>query len=215
MDYAPPGCQFQFTPGQVDRMIQALESPRQSLLISQGCEIPCQEPITLNIIWPTGPLLFGNQYLIKNSTQGAVSYIWSWYNGPSSSVDLNFPSDNIGVFEICITATGSSTGCHKTECHLIDVVCSLVEPIFQMSSVKINLGETLQLNQTSITEPGYTYTWFINGVQISNGSSIAFNPSQEGNIHISVWDLVPQDVRQIIGSLHEIVYISIGIQEHP
>ncbi|HZV70150.1 MAG TPA: M43 family zinc metalloprotease [Saprospiraceae bacterium] len=181
MDYAPPGCQFQFTPGQVARMTEALEGPRKSLLMSKGCEVPCQEPITLNLTWPVEPILFGNQFLIQNSSQGAVSYLWSWYNGPSVSVNLNFPADSIGSFEICITATGGNAECQKTECHQINVVCSLTDPTFQLSSTQIYLGETLQINQTSIPEPGFSYTWFINGIPSGNNSSVLFTPTEGGS----------------------------------
>lgn len=185
MDYAPPKCIAIFTEGQATRMLDAINGPRKSLLESKGCQAPCPDPISFSVDWPVDQILYGYPINIPNNTIGAVSFIWTWYGGTVTTKDFTFTPDSVGAFEICLEAIGASPECTVTLCHTIQVVCSQVSPLFNLSDVQLENGDPLLMTQTSLVENGYQYHWYINGVSVGSGSPFQFTPQSDGSS--TVW----------------------------
>ncbi|HZV70250.1 MAG TPA: M43 family zinc metalloprotease [Saprospiraceae bacterium] len=181
MDYAPPGCIAMFTEGQAERMRNAISGPRNSLLRSNGCSIPCPDPVILNIQWPSSPFVFGESIEILNLPQTGVTYSWIWYGGTALSQNLNMAADSIGTFVVCVEATGPAHECFAKECDTIIVSCSYGIPEISLSDYQINLGEEIILTHTSTPVPGYTYTWYINGIPSGVGTSTPYTPTLPGS----------------------------------
>jgi len=206
MDYAPPACISVFTAGQAERMIQTLEGPRSSLMNSKGCELPCQTPITLQIEWPSSPVIFGSPVTITQNSLGASSYKWSWYDGESSNQDLFYPADSIGKFEVCMEAIGNTPECNATECQIIEVVCTLSIPTISLSDYQVDPNETVWLTHTTPSQSGFSYnTWFINGEPLGQATSIPYTAEVQGST--TIW---LEACRQGCCTQSEHDYLSVG-----
>ena len=181
MDYAPPGCIAVFTEGQAERMRNALSGPRNSLLRSDGCNLPCPAPVILNIQWPSAPFLFGESIDIINQPQSGVTYSWEWYGGTTLSQNLNIVADSTGTFVVCVEASGVTSECFAKACDTIMVSCSSGNPEIILSDYQIDPGGAITMTQTSVPVPGYTYTWYIDGIPVGAGSSMNFTATQPGS----------------------------------
>ena len=126
MDYAPVACATRFTPGQVLRMQHALTGQRSSLLDSEGCRTPCDQPIAPMVDWISDTLLVGRSYLFTNATTGATTYSWS-LNGNliSTDTDLTFIPSSSGSHTICLEASNGDSTCTRIVCHDFIIICDV------------------------------------------------------------------------------------------
>ncbi len=184
MDYAPPACIAVFTPGQADRMAEALQGPRASLLTSPGCDPPCHQPVTFDIAWPDTPILYGAQIQITHASTGAPSYLWTVNGAGQGSGTLLFDAPATGLYEICLIAEGLTAACHATQCHILEVACAVPLPEIALSDHQTDPGQTVILSHISPPQPGYTYTWYVNGAPIGSGASMPFVPDIQGSYTI-------------------------------
>ena len=88
MDYSPFDCYHAFTEGQADRMHQAIEVIRNSLLESEGCNDPCPNPVTVDFTASATEIPAGETVNFTNLSTGTTSHIWR-VNGSLFSISFN------------------------------------------------------------------------------------------------------------------------------
>ena len=81
MGYSPFECYHAFTEGQADRMYDAIEGPRSSLLNSLGCLGPCIIPITADFTTSAGEVFAGEPIQFTNLSTGATGFEWEVNGG--------------------------------------------------------------------------------------------------------------------------------------
>ncbi len=82
-----------------------------------------------------------------NTSTFADSYLWIIEGASYSSTDLAYTFDDQGVYEVCLTATNSTSGCTNNVCKYVNVTSgSNVSADF---SYTVNLGEVSFTNESS------------------------------------------------------------------
>jgi len=75
MDYGNAGCSIEFTQGQADRMVAAINTQRSGLLQDE-CTPPCAENIVAAFTRDIAYSITGNTINFTNASTGAASYQW-------------------------------------------------------------------------------------------------------------------------------------------
>ena len=73
MDYGDIACHTSFTNGQRDRMRTALTTSRYSLLQSNGCVSPCNDPMTISFTASATAVTIGSNVNFNSTTTGNIS----------------------------------------------------------------------------------------------------------------------------------------------
>jgi PKD repeat protein len=188
MDYGFQSCQNAFTQGQKDRMIDALTNIRGSLLTSLGCENPCINPITLDIISsePTAVAL-GTNVIFTNNTTGAAGYTWDWQvEGvlEGSTADFNYTFLNTGSFTVKLIASNGNISCQKDTSIVFQVICPAFTANFTSSQSNIIAGDNVNFTNTTIGAD--TYEWFINGVSQATSTDFSNTFNTQGSYIIEL-----------------------------
>lgn len=176
MDYSQPLCVNRFTAGQTVRMQYSLDFPRKSLLASQGCMSPCDPIVSCSFSTSTpSPILINQSITFTNTSLNATIYDWT-VNGVSIANSTNFTYNftQLGTHIIQLEASSNQAGCTRFFRDTIEVICS-TQAAFTHTNLQIPLSGNVTFNSTSSNAS--TYSWMVNGVIVSNGSSFVYTPS--------------------------------------
>ncbi len=171
MDYSNLECYSAFTEGQKDRMQFFVETTRNSLLASIGCEDPCLLPITADFDPDALTIDIGGTLNFTNTSVNGVDYVWR-VDGTtfSNAVDTAFQFNQLGTFDITLVATNDAPNCIDSLTISIEVTCR-VQASFIQDAFTVNVGE--QVNFTNTTTNAFNYEWFVDGV--SQGTTTDFS----------------------------------------
>ena len=198
MDYSPFECYHAFTEGQAKRMYDAIEMIRSSLLASEGCDDACPGPIVADFTASATDIMAGETVNFTNLTTGATDYIWK-VNGVvfSSSQDASFTFNDVGQFEIELTATDGTPLCIEQKKLYISVSCPVVAD-FVANKLELEVGELFVA--TNQSENANTYQWQINGVNISSATDLTYNFSSPGiyTIQLDAYNALCSGYRTLI-----------------
>lgn len=178
MDYSPFSCYHAFTPGQADRMYDAIELARSSLLQSEGCLEPCTLPITADFSASVTEVFVGETVSFTNLTSGGTVFEWS-IGGTvfSNAFDADFTFNDVGVFEVVLNVGNDDDNCQEEASVFINVKCPVVAE-FTVNATELEVGETLVATNTS--QNATSYEWWINGVLVSTEVDLSYVFSNEG-----------------------------------
>ncbi len=176
MDYGYKSCQTAYTQGQKERMHDALNGTRASLLASDACMTPCSIPFAASFtISPPNPVPVGSTVNFTNTTGPATGFEWT-LNGTVFSTNVNasynFPDE--GVYTVILTAADTVNSCLNTFSMDVVVDCPGVAS-FNASATTILPGGTIDFTNTSTG--AISYEWILDGVSYSTNTdqSIVFN----------------------------------------
>ncbi len=169
LDYNNLLCTHDFTEGQAKRMEFFLNGTRQSLLGSNGCDLPC--PLTVNAAFTPSDLVveLGATVSFTNTSQNASTYTWK-VNGQQFSTNPNptYQFNQVGTFTILLAAESNNALCDVDLFSKNIIVNCNTMADFTVSALTAALGETITINNTSTNAT--QYEWFVNGA--SQGSSL-------------------------------------------
>ncbi len=178
MDYSPFECYHAFTEGQANRMYDAIEMARNSLLESQACYDPCTLPISLDFLPSATEVFAGQTVTFDNLSSGATLFEWR-LDGVlfASTEDANYTFNDIGTFEVELFVTNSDANCFERMTVTITVKCPVI-PEFSPNSMEVGIGEPFVA--TNISQNATGYEWFINGVLVSTATDLSYTFSNDG-----------------------------------
>jgi PKD repeat protein len=162
MDYGNSGCSNQFTQGQADRMVAAINTQRSGLLQDE-CTRPCIENIiagfTRNIAYPVR----GDAITFTNNTTGVTNYEWS-VNDTVQSTSANFvyTFNEVGKNKVTLKAF-NAPGCFATSTDYVIVNCGVTARFFTDKKA-IASKQNVLTDSIIFTNNSYnaqTYQWLI------------------------------------------------------
>lgn len=161
MDYSPLDCQYRFTQGQGERMVQMCEELRASLLNSTTCLEPCMEGIFAQFSASATTIDILDTVFFTNTSQNALTYAW-FVNGELKSTQPDFflVPTSIGEYKIRLVVNGISPNCVSSNQKTIHAVCNLTGYI-EASTFEVVTGSSLLFRAQ--VENADTYSWTVNG----------------------------------------------------
>lgn len=183
MDYSPTACIQRFTEGQTAKMRETLETTRGSLLESKGCEESCTPPIQFSLSIPD-TIIAGRPARITNNTTNAASYKWIVDGQEYTTQYLEHQWDTTGTFIIYVTAE-NSTGCINDTSFMVIVDCGIYPGII-FDSTSLALGDTIIATSKTNNQINLSYSWTLNGQNVSAGEQLQYIPSDGGNYAIGL-----------------------------
>lgn len=187
MDYGMSECQKLFTPGQRDRMRNALQNIRGSLLESEACQNSCGMG-NLAITGPAAIEVLAGEIFESHITYLAsvgVSVEWIFQNNIIST-DENlvhtFANEDLGSDYLYARLINEEDGtCFVKDSVWVTVRCN-PSASFTFSPYIIDPGEP-------VTFDGHhpmatSYQWFLNGVQVGSESTYTHTFDEGGSRHI-------------------------------
>ena len=166
MDYGNTSCGNQFTQGQADRMMAAINTQRSGLLQDE-CTRPCSENIlasfTRNIPYPVP----GDLINFTNTSTPVTNYEW-WVNGALMATTANFSYtfNAVGKTKVTLKAYNNA-GCFASATDYIIVNCGVAARFYTNKKAiasKANVyTDSIIFTNTSIN--GQSYQWLISNNQ--------------------------------------------------
>ncbi len=153
MDYA--SCSVLFTVGQKNRMVDALENVRSSLIDTDRCPVFCSSPVTANFSASATDILAGETVTFTDLSAGAVNSIWTIDDVPFLGNQFMF--NTVGSFTVKLQIIGSDPACRDNFSLSITVKCP-VEADFATSATQVALNETVNFTNSSINATSYEWT---------------------------------------------------------
>ena len=166
MDYAPVACLSSFTQGQIDRMHHAILEARFSLLESEGCQEPCNNPITYSDLTIPDTIWVGENTNFSIMTSNDVEWsIWP-YDITLNGSNTNFIPDEAGLVRIELTLDNGNSDCLVRIRKEIVALCPLdVEISSDPEEGLIDVGTAITYQILSPNHQlGYYYIWQVNGI---------------------------------------------------
>ncbi len=151
---------------------------------SSGCVTTTSQPIVVNGLPNTNfsvnatinQCLNGNVYSFTNTSVGAVSYLWSFGDGTTSTtIDATKTYTNPGYYTVTLKATNAN-GCVGTSTSSV-----LVLPMPTKPTVVPEIGNGIH---SSVIAP--TYFWYLNGVLIDNINTQYIYPTVAGYYQVQI-----------------------------
>ncbi|MGB1207298.1 MAG: M43 family zinc metalloprotease [Chitinophagales bacterium] len=201
MDYGLLSCHTSFTDDQKERMLYTLEGSmiqnpnglRSSLLSSEGCFLPCDNPIDVSFSAPLAPINLGTTFDFFNTSipSNNIAYdTFEWFvNNEFQEQNNNVFSYDFweeGIFTITLTASGSDINCTPQSYNIIvEVVCP-VSADFEVleNTLDVLAGTTLTFT-TDLNPSDYDeMNWYIGSttelpeLQNENTFEYTFNSSE-------------------------------------
>jgi gliding motility-associated-like protein len=145
-------------------------------LQSQGCGVPCPNPVVAAFSLPNVVQNAGEPINFSNQSQNANTYIWS-VNGVQFSTAAN-PSyifNTEGAFTVQLQAFSSNnTLCPSAVFSMVVQVICTAKADFTVSDFEINQGETVSF--TNISQNASVFNWQIGNLSVGSSlSSYQFN----------------------------------------
>ncbi len=168
MDYGLQACQSSFTEGQKNRMLDAVNNVRTSLLNSKGCTPSCG-PIFAHINYMIQPFTVNVPFTMLNQTNGSVPYSFEWFiDNVSVSTDtiLTTTISTAGYHTIVLRAYNIGGGCYVSDSVRLKFECD-VESKFSYTPSVINPGSPVTFTASTIN--AITYKWIVDGAFASVG----------------------------------------------
>ena len=163
MDYGDIACHTSFTDGQRDRMRTALTISRYSLLQSNGCAPPCNDPMTISFTTSATTVTIGSNVNFNSTSTGNISsYDWSINNATfATTQNASFQFNTVGIFWVVLTLNNADPNCQEKDSVLIRVDCD-AQTTFTSSATSIMPGNQITFTNTTI---GVTsYQWYIDDI---------------------------------------------------
>ena len=115
MDYGDIACHTSFTDGQRDRMRTALTISRYSLLQSNGCAPPCNDPMTISFTTSATTVTIGSNVNFNSTSTGNISsYDWSINNATfATTQNASFQFNTVGIFWVVLTLNNADPNCQE------------------------------------------------------------------------------------------------------
>ena len=143
--------------------------------------------LPVNNIWPSTPPVFcGNDSVVLNANTG-TGYTYQWYynsNLIASATEASYAATLTGEYTVWVS---NATGCNDES-----------QPFYVNANYISNLGITLSglsvicLNdsvQLTVSPPGVTYQWELNGVAINGATGPAYFADTAGIYNVNVTNL--------------------------
>ncbi|MCB0636910.1 MAG: hypothetical protein KDC54_09855, partial [Lewinella sp.] len=179
MDYGDWDCYSAFTAGQRDRMHFFIENARSSLLQSQGCIDPCNNPVTLTAsVSPGDTVDAGVPVNFSATATNATNLTWTVDGNPAgvgTSFQQTFTSP--GQYAVRVRATGGDPNCFADTTIQMVVRCP-VDAVFSPSSYEVPPFTVVYFTNQSAGAD--TYSWSIDGVPQSSGTSFFYEFTSPG-----------------------------------
>ncbi|MEZ4954494.1 MAG: M43 family zinc metalloprotease [Saprospiraceae bacterium] len=184
MDYSPFECYHAFTAGQAERMYEAIEFARSSLLESDRCKSPCDDVLMADFSASATSIMSGSSVDFQNLSMGGTAFEWR-VNGDlfSTDADASFTFLGSGIFEITLVALNDDPNCSSESSVFIQVICG-VEAGFAVNDGELEVGETLVCTNTSTG--AINYQWLINGVPVGTDANLNYIFSNVGDYTITL-----------------------------
>jgi len=186
MDYGLQTCQKLFTEGQGERMRNALQTTRASLLESQVCQTSCGIGITgidtSNILTVTA----GALVQIQSHYTATVPVTFAWeYNGQvistQETLSHTFTNANIGQRYLYLHWINAADNCQLTDSILLRVKCN-PPAAFTFSPYVMEPG--VPVTFTGYNAAATSYQWFLNGVPVSTSANFTHTFASGGVNHM-------------------------------
>jgi len=179
MDYSALSCMQRFSNGQSNRMVAALMSVRSSLLDNPlVCEPPCTTPINLSVSAGDLSIEVGESVDFGNSSTGQTTN--SWYVNDSlysQAESFNFSPAVQGDYLVTLLLENDEPGCFQEETFLVEVICPVS---VQIESIDTYADVGGSLSFTSTVTGSQSLAWFVDGVEVSSGSSLTHQFNDQG-----------------------------------
>lgn len=187
MDYGDWNCYNLFTQGQTDRMYYFIDNVRNSLLGCASCLDPCTiSPYSSSFTSTPGTVVnIGTNVSFTNTSQGGNSYEWYLNNvQQATSINWNYTFNTLGFYEVKLRVYNSADqNCLDESRDTIQVVCP-VDAIFGPTSAVIFPNDSLDF--TNLSSGSTSYTWYVNGVPVSNTTNFGYLFANAGNYIITL-----------------------------
>lgn len=189
LDYGNYKCRSGYTQGQADRMHFYIENARSSLLNNLTCVDPCPTPFIAAFTSSSNEILMGEQVQFVNTSTGGNDYRWFVNdNLEATSQDFNYIFDSgSGSFEVKLEANIGDPNCQEIFKDTIEVLCPAVAD-FSVSSYRTIINEPVTFTNASVN--AQTYSWRIDGQQVSTNPSLTHRFASEGRytVQLEVFD---------------------------
>lgn len=160
MDYGDPSCQFTFTQGQADRMLNAINTQRSGLLEAK-CEPPCTDNVLAgfhrSIIHPVQ----GDKVEFTNTSTGAVTFQW-FVDGAqvSTTQDFTYTFNERGRFRVTLKAF-KDNNCFGSYSEYVLVNCGVAARFYtnklRIASEKGFYEDTILFTNNSYNATDFTW----------------------------------------------------------
>ena len=191
MDYGNSACHNQFTQGQADRMLAAINTQRSGLLQNQ-CDRPCTENIiagfSRNIAYP----IPGNAINFTNTSTGAGNYQWLVNDilvATTGNFSYTFPA--VGKYKVTLKAYNTIT-CFSTATDYIIVNCGVTARFYTNKRIiasKIPVyADSITFTNTS--ENATSFQWLMSNDKgmaeqvVSTGNNLVYVFPVPGNYQL-------------------------------
>ncbi|HLP50104.1 MAG TPA: M43 family zinc metalloprotease [Chitinophagales bacterium] len=202
MDYGNLNCMSIFTQGQTDRMQWHVANVRSSLLGCQSCVNPCANPAIASFTSGSTTVGIGGTVSFTNTSTNATAYTW-WVNGVqfATTANASYLFNNAGVYVVKLRADNSNPDCFDEFTDTITVTCP-VSAGFTQSAFQILPGQSVTF--TSNSTGATTYSWMIDGVQVSTNTTYThtFNQSGDYSVYLIASNGQCADTTSIINFVH-------------
>ena len=166
MDYSNLACFERFTEGQSDRMRAALLDFRSSLLDGDQCTPPCDNPIDPLATTTDLNIEVGGSVFFTNLSNNFSTATWT-VNGTDASTDqiFEFEPTTQGTYTVELILTNEDPGCSQVLSWEVVVLCTAQA---DFTYIGTNVGEGEAFTLTNSSTGADTYTWYIDGVSVSD-----------------------------------------------
>lgn len=186
MDYGDKACQKSFTDGQGERMRDALQTIRASLLESQACQTSCGIGIvgidTSQVLTVTA----GQAIQLQSHYTATVPVTFKWvFNGQTIStqetLSFTFSNAQIGTHYLYMHWMNLAGNCELVDSILLHVKCN-PPAAFGFTPYIIEPGVPVTFNGSH--PMATSYKWFLNGQQVSTAPSFTYTFPSGGANHM-------------------------------
>ncbi|MEL6926553.1 MAG: hypothetical protein AAFO94_21100, partial [Bacteroidota bacterium] len=173
MDYSL--CSVTFTEGQSERMYDAIENLRFSLLESRGCASPCIASIRAGFTTPADTVVLGDNLSFTNTSTNATNFDWKIAGTSFSGNSYTF--DALGTFDVSLTVTNNDPNCTDVFTKSITVICP-AQADFTISNTTPGIDEPVNFGNTSVG--ANSFSWKVNDEAPVNTTDFSFASDTPG-----------------------------------
>jgi gliding motility-associated-like protein len=172
MDYGYLNCRNDFTQGQADRMMLAINTQRISFLTCESCQDPCPDPIAVTIGFDSLNAAINRDFrLWASAPPNGATFEWLANGTPASSSDTfntAFPSE--GKQEIILKTTGADPRCVSFDTVCIEVTCPVALTHSLKDTTCLEPGSTLTFSAQASGNTG-PVEWYLEGILEQTGNT--------------------------------------------
>ncbi|MEM9886632.1 MAG: M43 family zinc metalloprotease [Bacteroidota bacterium] len=186
MDYEDTSCQHNFTQGQSERMRTAITRFRSSLLVSDVCDLICEEPITALFEYDQERITIHEEVVFDAIDNNAATYEWRLEEElVSNDPNFRYQFSQTGQYQLELTVTHPNwgTSCRSTYEEQIEVFCT-AEADFIVDTLNILPGDTL--NFENISRAASDFTWVLDGEKIAETDDVKWIFEEAGTYQLGL-----------------------------